>query len=94
MSPQISTPIHFENELKERKAQVIERIKDVRTAQRAFRAEYQRYAEDFDELERFLHANPTEDATSSNSVTFPIPTTSLSWKPDLPRHPLIVPALS
>lgn len=56
MSPQISTPIHFENELKERKAQVIERIKDVRTAQRAFRAEYQRYAEDFDELERFLHA--------------------------------------
>lgn len=58
--PQISTPIRFENELKERKAQVIERIKDVRTAQRAFRAEYQRYAEDFDELERFLHANPTE----------------------------------
>ena len=57
---QISTPISFENELKERKAQVIERIKDVRTAQRAFRAEYQRYAEDFDELERFLHAKPTE----------------------------------
>ena len=60
VSPQISTPIHFENELKERKAQVIERIKDVRTAQRAFRAEYQRYAEDFDELERFLYTNPTE----------------------------------
>lgn len=56
--PQISTPIRFENELKERKAQVIERIKDVRTAQRAFRAEYQRYAEDFDELEEFLYANP------------------------------------
>ena len=60
VSPQISTPIHFENELKERKAQVIEHIKDVRTAQRAFRAEYQRYAEDFDELERFLYTNPTE----------------------------------
>ena len=60
VSPQISTPIHFENELKERKAQVIERIKDVRTAQRAFRAEYQRYAENFDELERFLYTNPTE----------------------------------
>lgn len=57
---QISTPIHFENELKERKTQVIERIKDVRTVQRAFRAEYRRYAEDFDELEKFLHANPTE----------------------------------
>ena len=60
VSPQISTPIHFENELKERKTQAIERIKDVRTAQRAFRAEYQRYAEDFDELERFLYTNPTE----------------------------------
>ena len=60
VSPQISTPIHFENELKERKAQAIERIKDVRTAQRAFRAEYQRYAENFDELERFLYTNPTE----------------------------------
>ena len=60
VSPQISTPIRFENELKERKTQAIERIKDVRTAQRALRAEYQRYAEDFDELERFLHANPTE----------------------------------
>lgn len=60
VSPQISTPIHFENELKERKTQAIERIKDVRTAQRAFRAKYQRYAENFDELERFLYTNPTE----------------------------------
>lgn len=60
VSPQISTPIRFENELKERKTQAIERIKDVRTAQRAFRAEYQRYAENFDELERFLYTNPTE----------------------------------
>ena len=60
VSPQISTPIHFENELKERKTPAIERIKDVRTAQRAFRAEYQRYAENFDELERFLYTNPTE----------------------------------
>jgi len=56
---QISGPIRFDNELKERKAQVIERIKDVRTAQHTFRAEYQRYAEDFDELEQFLYANPT-----------------------------------
>lgn len=60
VSLQISTLIHFENELKERKTQAIERIKDVRTAQRAFRAEYQRYAENFDELERFLYTNPTE----------------------------------
>lgn len=48
----------MKTELKERKTQAIERIKDVRTAQRAFRAEYQRYAENFDELERFLYTNP------------------------------------
>jgi len=58
VSPQISTPIRFENELNKRKTQVIERIKDVRTAQRTFKAKHQHYAEDFDELEQFLYANP------------------------------------
>ena len=32
---QISTPIRFEQEMKAKKAQVIDRIKDIRTAQRA-----------------------------------------------------------
>lgn len=35
---QISTPIKFDDELKAKKAQVIDRIKDIRTAQRAFPA--------------------------------------------------------
>lgn len=35
---QISTPIRFDNELAARKAQVIERIKDIRTAQRAYKS--------------------------------------------------------
>ena len=34
---QISTPIKFDDELKAKKAQVIDRIKDIRTAQRAFK---------------------------------------------------------
>lgn len=60
ISSQISDPIRFEDELQERKEQVIERIKDIRAAQRTFKAKHQRYAENFDELERFLHTNPIE----------------------------------
>ena len=56
----ISTPISFEEEVKGRKAQVIERIKDIRTAQRTYKTQYQHYAKDFDELERFLYSNSFE----------------------------------
>lgn len=51
---QISTPIRFENEMKTKKAQVIERIKDIRTAQRAFKSKYQRFTADFDTLANFI----------------------------------------
>ncbi len=51
---QISTPIRFENELKTKRAQVIERIKDIRTAERAFKTKYQRFTADFDTLAAFI----------------------------------------
>ncbi|MDO4758174.1 MAG: hypothetical protein Q4A18_02795 [Rikenellaceae bacterium] len=51
---QISTPIRFENELKSKSAQVIERIKDIRTAERAFKSKYQRFTADFDSLANFI----------------------------------------
>ena len=51
---QISTPIRFDNELAARKAQVIERIKDIRTAQRAYKSKYQRFTGDFDTLTAFI----------------------------------------
>ncbi len=51
---QISTPIRFENELKSKKTQVIERIKDIRTAQRAYKTKYQRFVSTFDSLEAFI----------------------------------------
>ena len=51
---QISTPIRFDNELAARKAQVIERIKDLRTAQRAYKSTYQRFTGDFDTLTAFI----------------------------------------
>lgn len=51
---QISTPIRFDNELKAKKAQVIERIKDIRTAQRAYKSKYQHFTGNFDTLAWFV----------------------------------------
>lgn len=51
---QISTPIRFEEELKAKKAQVIDRIKDIRTAQRAYKSKYQRFTGSFDTLTAFV----------------------------------------
>ncbi len=50
----VSTPIRFEQELKNKKAQVIDRIKDIRTAERAFKSKYQRFTADFDTLASFI----------------------------------------
>lgn len=51
---QISTPILFEQETAEKKALVIDRIKDVRAAERAFKMKYQRFTGDFDTLIQFV----------------------------------------
>lgn len=51
---QISTPIRFDDELKAKKASVIERIKDIRTAQRAYKSKYQRFTDNFDTLTAFV----------------------------------------
>ena len=51
---QISTPIRFENEQKTREKAVIERIKDIRVAERQFKSKYQRFTADFDTLINFV----------------------------------------
>ncbi len=51
---QISTPIKFEKEQKLREAAVIERIKDIRTAERQFKSKYQRFTASFDTLINFV----------------------------------------
>ena len=51
---QINTPISFEKERDARKAAVIERIKDIRSAERAFNKKYQRFTADFDSLINFV----------------------------------------
>ena len=51
---QISTPIGFENELATRKKAVIERIKDIRLAERQYKSKYQHFTADFDSLINFV----------------------------------------
>ena len=51
---QISTPIGYDKELKQKKAQVIERIKDIRTAQRSYKSKYDRFTGSFDTLIDFV----------------------------------------
>ena len=50
----ISTPIKFESELQERKTAVIERIKDIRNAERQFKSKNQRFTANFDSLINFI----------------------------------------
>ena len=57
---QISTPIRFDKETKAKKAQVIDRIKDIRTAQRAFKSKYQHFTASFDSLSAFVLTDPLE----------------------------------
>lgn len=51
---QIATPVRFEKETNQRKALVIDRIKDIRTAERAFKTKYQHFTGDFDSLINFV----------------------------------------
>ena len=57
---QISTPIRLDKETKAKKAQVIDRIKDIRTAQRAFKSKYQHFTASFDSLSAFVLTDTLE----------------------------------
>ena len=57
---QISTPIRFDKETKAKKAQVIDRIKDIRTAQRAFKSKYQHFTASFYSLSAFVLTDTLE----------------------------------
>jgi hypothetical protein len=50
----IMTPIRFNRERQVREDKTIQRLKDIRTAQIAFKSEYERYTGDFDSLITFL----------------------------------------
>lgn len=50
----IATPIQYEDEQAKRNNKVIERLKDIRTAQVAFKSEYGKYTSNFDSLINFV----------------------------------------
>ena len=54
VAEQILAPLRFQSEMKTRQAVVIERIKDIRTAERAYKQINQKYTGSFDTLIRFL----------------------------------------
>lgn len=51
---QIWTPMQFEKESNLRRDAVVERLKDIRTAERAFKQKYSRYTDNFDTLINFV----------------------------------------
>lgn len=55
-----TTPIQFEEHRKAREAKVVERLKDIRTAQRAFRTKYGRFTSTFDSLIAFVKNDSLE----------------------------------
>ncbi|MBQ5726396.1 MAG: hypothetical protein IIV58_02920 [Alistipes sp.] len=50
----IAQPLSFEEQLKERNAVVIEKLKDIRTAERAYKSKYKKFTGNFDTLIHFI----------------------------------------
>ena len=50
----IYTPLSFEQQLEERNAEVIVKLKDIRAALRAYKSKYQQFTGDFDSLINFI----------------------------------------
>ena len=57
---EIHTPQAFNKELKQRNAAVIERLEDIRTAERAFKKKYQYFTGSFDTLINFVLTDTLE----------------------------------
>lgn len=55
-----TTPIKFEEQRRSRETKVVERLKDIRTAQRAFRTKYGRFTSTFDSLINFVKNDSIE----------------------------------
>ena len=56
----IHTPLKFEQQLKERNTEVIAKLKDIRSAERAFKSKYQYFTSDFDSLINFILTDSLE----------------------------------
>ena len=56
----IHTPLSFEQQLEDRNAEVIVKLKDIRAAQRAYKSKYQQFTGDFDSLINFILTDSLE----------------------------------
>ena len=56
----IHTPLNFEQQLEDRNAEVIVKLKDIRAAQRAYKSKYQQFTGDFDSLINFILTDSLE----------------------------------
>lgn len=56
----INSPVEFQNEVKVRSTAVVERIKDIRTAQRAYKRVHGKYTGSFDTLINFIKNDSME----------------------------------
>ena len=56
----IYTPLSFDQQLEERNAEVIVKLKDIRAAQRAYKSKYQQFTGDFDSLINFILTDSLE----------------------------------
>lgn len=54
MYRQIATPLRFEKETKERSEAVVERLSDIRAAERAYKSKYDKFTDNFDTLIHFV----------------------------------------
>ena len=64
----INTPIEFNREKDRREAETIQKLKDIRTAQLAFKSEYSRFTGDFDTLINFLKTDSFSVVKAVGSV--------------------------
>ena len=64
----INKPIEFNREKERREEATIQRLKDIRTAQLAFKSEYNRYTGDFDSLITFLKTDSFTVVKAEGSV--------------------------
>ncbi len=64
---QIMSPLRFEKEMTLRENAVIQRIKDIRTAERAYKQKYQNYTSSFDSLINFVLTDSLEFEKTTGS---------------------------
>lgn len=65
----VTTPIHFENQFKERKTVIVEHLIDLRSAQNEYHKVYSKYTDSPDSLILFLQTTPIKTVYKEKALT-------------------------